>query len=52
MNRYNNKLDNYSVTFDLDLYYEDLDFFNNYALKTPQPKNYDLLYKTIGEILT
>ena len=52
MNRYNTTLDNYSVIFDLDLYYEDLNFFNNYALKTPQPDNYDLLCKTIEEILT
>jgi LPS sulfotransferase NodH len=51
-NRFNTTLDNYSVTFDLNLYYEDLDFFNNYVLKTPQPDNYDLLCKTIEEILT
>lgn len=51
LDRYNNKLDNYPVTFDLDLYYEDLNFYNTYALKTPLPENYELISKKIEERL-
>jgi len=44
---YNKVLDEYPANFDLDLYYEDLEFFNNTHIKTPKPENYNSLYETM-----
>jgi len=44
---YNKSLDEYSANFDLDLYYEDLEFINNHYVKTPKPNNYNSLYESM-----
>ena len=44
---YNQIIDNFPVSFDLDLYYEDLPIIDGKSIKTPNPENYDKIWKMI-----
>jgi len=44
---YNQTLDNFPATFDLDIYYEDLPIIDGNSIKTPKPENYDEICKMI-----
>ena len=44
---YNQIIDNFPVPFDLDLYYEDLPIIDGKSIKTPNPENYDEIWKMI-----
>lgn len=46
---YNQLIDNFPVSFDLDLYYEDLPIIDGKSIKTPNPENYDEIWKTIKD---
>ena len=48
---YNQIIDNFPVTFDLDLYYEDLPIIDGKSIKTPNPENYDEIWKIISCML-
>ena len=44
---YNQAINNFPVPFDLDLYYEDLPIIDGKSIKTPNPENYDKIWKMI-----
>jgi hypothetical protein len=44
---YNQAIDTYPIKFDLDLYYEELEFLNNAFIKTPKPENYNYITQYI-----
>ena len=48
---YNQIIDNFPVPFDLDLYYEDLPIIDGKSIKTPNPENYDEIWKIISCML-
>ena len=48
---YNQIIDNFPVPFDLDLYYEDLPIIDGKSIKTPNPENYDEIWKMISCML-
>ena len=44
---YNQAIDNFPGSFDLDIYYEDLPIIDGKSIKTPNPENYDEIWKMI-----
>ncbi len=44
---YNRTIDNFPGSFDLDIYYEDLPIIDGKSIKTPNPDNYDEIWKMI-----
>jgi len=44
---YNQAIDNFSGSFDLDIYYEDLPIIDGKSIKTPNPENYEEIWKMI-----
>jgi len=45
---WNKVLDSFDASFDLDLYYENLQFTSTRNIKTPEPDNYNALHEAIA----
>ncbi len=48
---YNQIINKFPGSFDLDLYYEDLPIIDGKSIKTPNPENYDEIWKIISCML-
>jgi hypothetical protein len=49
--KFNNELDEIDVKFDLDLFYEDLDFKSTHMIKAPKPINHEKIREVINNVL-
>jgi len=48
--KYNKVIDEIDIKFDLDLFYEDLDFKSKYMIKSPKPINHEKIREVIKEL--
>jgi len=49
--KFNNMLDEIDVKFDLDLFYEDLNFKSTHMIKAPKPINHEKIREVINDVL-